>query len=73
MLTPSDLSRTRDDDGRWVGGSARQWIEELTGAILEHGASGFNTTITDETRAHDLDVARRFAEEVVPAVSTATR
>ena len=31
----------RDRDGRWIGGSVGQWVEELTGAVVEHGASGF--------------------------------
>jgi len=26
-------ARVRDDDGAGIGGSAEQWIEELTGAV----------------------------------------
>lgn len=40
-ITDRPLAATRDDDGRWIGGSADQWVQELTGAVLEHGASGF--------------------------------
>jgi alkanesulfonate monooxygenase SsuD/methylene tetrahydromethanopterin reductase-like flavin-dependent oxidoreductase (luciferase family) len=40
-ITDRPLTATRDRDGRWIGGSVDQWAEELTGAVLEHGASGF--------------------------------
>jgi hypothetical protein len=39
--TDRPLSATRDHNGRWIGGSTGQWVEELTGAVLEHRASGF--------------------------------
>lgn len=68
-ITAQDLPATRDEDGRWVGGSARQWIEELTAAVLEHRAGGFLYRNTDDTPA---DVALgRFAEEIAPAVRSA--
>jgi alkanesulfonate monooxygenase SsuD/methylene tetrahydromethanopterin reductase-like flavin-dependent oxidoreductase (luciferase family) len=35
-ITPEPLAATRADDGRWIGGSIAQWIDELTGAVLEH-------------------------------------
>ncbi len=40
-ITDRPLAATRDRDGRWIGGSVDQWVEELTGAVLEHDASGF--------------------------------
>ncbi|MFC4906085.1 LLM class flavin-dependent oxidoreductase [Actinomadura gamaensis] len=61
-ITARPLAATRDAEGRWVGGSPAQWIEELTGAVLEHGASGF-TYFGDEPDA--------WAREVVPAVREA--
>lgn len=70
-LTDHDLPATRDSDGRWLGGSPRQWIEELTGAVLEHGAGGFNTHVTNSVGQDDLDTARRFADQVIPAVRAA--
>ncbi|MGH2945785.1 MAG: LLM class flavin-dependent oxidoreductase [Solirubrobacteraceae bacterium] len=73
VLASSDLRRTRGDDGRWIGGSARQWTDELTGAVLEHRAGGFNTTVTNESGDADLATLRRFAEEVIPAVRDAVR
>ncbi|HET6706648.1 MULTISPECIES: LLM class flavin-dependent oxidoreductase [unclassified Amycolatopsis] len=64
------LNATRDEDGRWVGGSAAQWVEELTGAVLEHGAAGFNFA-EPHGFAEDLTVLGRWANEIVPAVREA--
>jgi hypothetical protein len=49
-------------------GSARQWINELAGAVRDYGVGGFNTNITNAAGQLDLDTARRFAEEVIPAL-----
>jgi alkanesulfonate monooxygenase SsuD/methylene tetrahydromethanopterin reductase-like flavin-dependent oxidoreductase (luciferase family) len=68
-ITQAPLDRTRGDDGRWIGGSAAQWIEEMTAAVLDHGAGGFVYRTTDETPA-PVAVAR-FAQEIVPAVREA--
>jgi hypothetical protein len=38
-ITAGPLAAPRGDDGRWIGGSVRQWIEELTGAVLDHHAA----------------------------------
>ncbi|VVJ24479.1 Uncharacterised protein [Amycolatopsis camponoti] len=69
-ITTEALKNTRADDGRWIGGSPDQWIEELTGAVLEHGAAGFvlfgpGGSTPDETSA------ARWAGEIVPAVREA--
>jgi hypothetical protein len=70
-ITEEPLSQTRDSDGRWIGGSAGQWVEELTTAVLEHQAGGFVFRSTDDSPA---DVALgRWAKEVVPAVRQAVR
>jgi alkanesulfonate monooxygenase SsuD/methylene tetrahydromethanopterin reductase-like flavin-dependent oxidoreductase (luciferase family) len=64
------LPETRDDDGRWIGGGVTQWVEELTFAALEHGASAFvymvrpGETITDTT-------LNLWAHEIVPAAREA--
>jgi alkanesulfonate monooxygenase SsuD/methylene tetrahydromethanopterin reductase-like flavin-dependent oxidoreductase (luciferase family) len=69
-LTPVALPKTRDDEGRWIGGGVTQWVEELTFAVLEHGADAFiyllppGDTITDTT-------LNLWAHEVVPAVRQA--
>jgi alkanesulfonate monooxygenase SsuD/methylene tetrahydromethanopterin reductase-like flavin-dependent oxidoreductase (luciferase family) len=68
-ITPEPLVQTRGEDGRWIGGSAAQWIEEMTSAVLEHRAGGFVYRTTDDTPA-PVAVAR-FAQEIVPAVREA--
>ncbi|WP_194892976.1 LLM class flavin-dependent oxidoreductase [Catenulispora pinisilvae] len=68
-ITPTPLATTRDQDGRWLGGSVSQWVEELSGAVSEHGAGGFTYFPVG-----DLPVERSsalWAEEVVPGVREA--
>lgn len=69
-ITDRPLPATRDRDGRWIGGSAGQWVEELTGAVLEHGASGF-TLFSADHGAPDLVTIGRWAREIAPAVREA--
>ncbi|SEF35951.1 Flavin-dependent oxidoreductase, luciferase family (includes alkanesulfonate monooxygenase SsuD and methylene tetrahydromethanopterin reductase) [Amycolatopsis pretoriensis] len=69
-ITAESLAKTRTDDGRWVGGSAGQWVEELTGAVLEHDAAGFVLFGPGGTTP-DAVSAARWAEEIVPAVREA--
>jgi alkanesulfonate monooxygenase SsuD/methylene tetrahydromethanopterin reductase-like flavin-dependent oxidoreductase (luciferase family) len=69
-ITDQPLAATRDDAGRWIGGSVGQWVEELTGAVLEHGASGF-TVFAPSFGALDSVSLRRWATEIVPAVREA--
>lgn len=68
-ITAQPLAATRGEDGRWIGGSVRQWTDELTVAVLEHHAGGFIYRGTDDTPA-DQALAR-WAREVVPAVREA--
>jgi alkanesulfonate monooxygenase SsuD/methylene tetrahydromethanopterin reductase-like flavin-dependent oxidoreductase (luciferase family) len=68
-ITSEPLDATRGDDGRWIGGSVRQWIDELTSAVLEHNAGGFIFRNTDDTPA-PVALAR-YAQEIVPAVREA--
>ncbi|MGP4101491.1 LLM class flavin-dependent oxidoreductase [Nonomuraea sp. KM90] len=70
VITPHPLAKTRDHEGRWIGGSSEQWIEELTGAVLDHDASGFVYFPDDDTPT-DLALGR-WANEIVPAVREAT-
>ncbi|GAA0963492.1 LLM class flavin-dependent oxidoreductase [Kribbella koreensis] len=69
QITAQPLDRVRDDDGRWIGGSPSQWVEELTEAVLDHGAAGFilfpRGTDPIETTLN------RWSQEVVPAVRAA--
>jgi len=69
-ITDRPLPVTRDRDGRWIGGSVDQWVEELTGAVLEHGASGF-TLFAAGHGAPDVTVLARWAQEIVPSVRVA--
>ncbi|MEV0402441.1 LLM class flavin-dependent oxidoreductase [Actinoallomurus sp. NPDC050550] len=69
-ITDRPLPATRNPDGRWIGGSAGQWVEELTGAVLEHGASGF-MLFSPEGGTPDLVSLGRWAKEIVPAVREA--
>jgi len=68
-ITPSPLAQTRGEDGRWIGGSATQWIEEMTSAVIDHRAGGFIFRATDDTPA-PVALAM-FAQEIVPAVREA--
>ena len=69
-ITGTPLTATRDRDGRWIGGSADQWVAELTGAVLEHGASGF-MLFSPDGGTPDLASLTCWAREIVPAVREA--
>jgi alkanesulfonate monooxygenase SsuD/methylene tetrahydromethanopterin reductase-like flavin-dependent oxidoreductase (luciferase family) len=69
-ITDRPLIATRDRDGRWVGGSVDQWVEELTEAVLEHGASGF-MLFSPTGGAPDAATLGRWATEIAPAVREA--
>ena len=66
-ITDQPRTATRDSDGRWIGGSAGQWAEELTGAVREHGAAGF-MLFSPEGGTPDSVSLTRWAREIVPAV-----
>ncbi len=69
-ITDRPLPATRDGDGRWIGGSAGQWADELTGAVLEHGAAGF-VLFSAGGGTQDAHSLGRWAQEVAPAVREA--
>ncbi|MBO2447068.1 LLM class flavin-dependent oxidoreductase [Actinomadura barringtoniae] len=69
-ITDAPLAATRSEDGRWVGGSVDQWVEELTGAVLEHGAAGFTLFTTGGGHADGVTLGR-WAQEIAPAVREA--
>jgi alkanesulfonate monooxygenase SsuD/methylene tetrahydromethanopterin reductase-like flavin-dependent oxidoreductase (luciferase family) len=70
-ITDQPLTATRDQAGRWIGGSVSQWIEELTSAVLEHGAAGF-VLFSPEGGTADAASLARWGGEIVPAVREAT-
>jgi len=66
-ITDRPLAATRDGDGRWIGGSVDQWVEELTGAVLEHAAAGFILFSASGGTPDEASLAR-WANEIAPAV-----
>jgi alkanesulfonate monooxygenase SsuD/methylene tetrahydromethanopterin reductase-like flavin-dependent oxidoreductase (luciferase family) len=68
-ITDAPLAQTRGEDGRWIGGSPEQWVEEMTSAVLEHRAGGFIFRTTNDTPAPAA--VARYAREIVPAVREA--
>ncbi|GAA1652666.1 LLM class flavin-dependent oxidoreductase [Actinoplanes couchii] len=71
LITERPLPAPRDRDGRWTGGSPAQWIEELTTAVLDHGASGF-ILFSPSGGTPDATTLARWASEIAPAVREAT-
>jgi hypothetical protein len=69
-ITRDPLPETRDDEGRWIEGGVTQWVEELTFAVLEHGAAGFNYLVPPGESISDMTLSL-WAREVVPAVREA--
>jgi alkanesulfonate monooxygenase SsuD/methylene tetrahydromethanopterin reductase-like flavin-dependent oxidoreductase (luciferase family) len=69
-ITPNPLPKTRDDDGRWVGGSVAQWVEELTFAALEREAAALIYLVAPGQTISDTTV-NLWAHEIAPAVREA--
>ncbi len=69
-LERDPLPATRDDEGRWTGGGVTQWVEELTFAVLEHGAAAFIYLLPPGDIISDTTL-NLWAHEVVPAVRDA--
>ena len=70
MHRPRPLPSTRDQDGRWIGGAVAQWVEELTFAVLERDAAGFNYLVAPGETISDTTV-NLWATEIAPAVRAA--
>lgn len=70
---PVPTAQTRDETGRWAGGGVRQWVEELTYAVLEAHACAFNYLVPPGAPSLDEVTLRRWTDEVVPAVKEAVR
>ncbi|WP_306212640.1 LLM class flavin-dependent oxidoreductase [Actinoplanes sp. RD1] len=69
-ITGAPVAAPRDADGRWVGGSVDQWVEELTSAAVEHGAGGFMLFSPTGGTPDEVSLGR-WAAEIVPAVRAA--
>jgi alkanesulfonate monooxygenase SsuD/methylene tetrahydromethanopterin reductase-like flavin-dependent oxidoreductase (luciferase family) len=70
LLTRVPLPETRDDAGRWIGGGVTQWVEELTVAVLEHGAAAFIYLLPPGEIISDTTL-NLWGHEVAPAVREA--
>jgi alkanesulfonate monooxygenase SsuD/methylene tetrahydromethanopterin reductase-like flavin-dependent oxidoreductase (luciferase family) len=71
-FTQNPLSEGRDDDGRWIGGTVTQWVDELTFAVVEHGAAAFIYRLAPGEHLSDTTL-NLWAHEVVPAVREAIK
>ena len=69
-LTRVPQPATRDGEGRWIGGGVTQWVEELTFAVLEHGAAAFIYLLPPGDSISDTTL-NLWAHEVAPAVREA--
>lgn len=64
QITDRAVPNPRDVDGRWIGGSTSQWIDELTSAIIDFDAAGlFYLPVGQPESAID-----RWIHEIVPEV-----
>ncbi|TDD81056.1 LLM class flavin-dependent oxidoreductase [Actinomadura rubrisoli] len=70
-ITADPLPSTRDESGRWIGGSAEQWTEELVLAARDHGANGFFFFFFDSDDPRSDLTLGRWTHEIVPAVRAA--
>ena len=69
-ITADPLPKTRDDDGRWIGGGVAQWVEELTFAALERDAAALIYLVAPGQTISDTTV-NLWAHEIAPAVREA--
>jgi alkanesulfonate monooxygenase SsuD/methylene tetrahydromethanopterin reductase-like flavin-dependent oxidoreductase (luciferase family) len=69
-ITDAPVAATRDGDGRWLGGSVDQWVEELSTAAIDHAAAGFIYFRRNDPAPEDVTV-RRWIDEIVPRVREA--
>lgn len=67
MITDRALPRTRDENGRWIGGSVDQWIDELTSAVVDYHARGVFYLRAGQPGS----TIHRWTEEIVPGVRRA--
>jgi alkanesulfonate monooxygenase SsuD/methylene tetrahydromethanopterin reductase-like flavin-dependent oxidoreductase (luciferase family) len=70
-LIRNPLAKTRDEEGHWNGGGVKQWVEELSYAVLDHRAAAFIYLVNPGDIIDDTTL-NLWAREVVPAVREAT-
>jgi len=66
-VTDRPLAATRDEDGRWLGGSVEQWIDELGSAVVDYGAAGLLYLPFGQPGS----AIQRWVHEIVPTVHKA--
>jgi alkanesulfonate monooxygenase SsuD/methylene tetrahydromethanopterin reductase-like flavin-dependent oxidoreductase (luciferase family) len=69
-ITRDPRPETRDDEGRWIGGGVKQWVEELTLAVLDHDAAAFNYLVRPGESLGETTVDY-WTHEIVPGVRAA--
>jgi alkanesulfonate monooxygenase SsuD/methylene tetrahydromethanopterin reductase-like flavin-dependent oxidoreductase (luciferase family) len=69
-ITVTDVRSSRDEEGRWTGGSVRQWVDELISAVMDHGAGGFILFSATQGSVDPLGL-EVWCNEIVPAVRQA--
>lgn len=67
IITEKPLPATRSDDGRWIGGSPDQWVEELSSAVREHRARGF-ILFSPDGGTPDHHSLQRWGCDIAPAI-----
>jgi hypothetical protein len=58
------VPKPRDDDGRWIGGSVDQWIDELSSAVIDYDAAGWSFLPADQPES----AIHRWMYDIVPRV-----
>ncbi len=67
QITDRAVPKPRADDGRWIGGSTDQWIDELTSAVLDYDAAALIYLPNGQPEA----AIQRWLHEIVPGVRRA--
>jgi alkanesulfonate monooxygenase SsuD/methylene tetrahydromethanopterin reductase-like flavin-dependent oxidoreductase (luciferase family) len=75
-ITGRPVPSTRDEAGRWIGGSVGQWVAELTEAVVDYGAGVIMFHPADDPKLHPGlwpcgNALELWSEEIVPAVREA--
>ncbi|KZB80367.1 LLM class flavin-dependent oxidoreductase [Amycolatopsis regifaucium] len=72
-ITENPLAATRGDDGRWIGGSVEQWVEELTSAVRNHAAAGFICFPVNDGTSTGSVLGRSYRQSRIPAGRPCTK
>jgi alkanesulfonate monooxygenase SsuD/methylene tetrahydromethanopterin reductase-like flavin-dependent oxidoreductase (luciferase family) len=67
QITNNHMPKPRDEDGRWIGGSADQWIDELASAVIDYDAAGILYLPVGQPES----AIHRWMHEIVPEVRRA--